>query len=49
MAYTHADGRAITMRMGEFQALASVAIKSGDLVYMAGSTGVALATQTTAA
>jgi len=49
MAYTHADGRIIHAASRRFRVLSSVAVKAGDLVYMAGSTGLALATQTTAA
>ena len=49
MAYTHADGRIIHATSKRFRVLAKVAVKAGDLVYMADSTGIALATKTTAA
>ena len=47
MAYTHADGRIIQKARGRFRALAATAVMAGDLVYMAGSTGVLLATNVT--
>ena len=47
--YTHADGRIIVEAWGKFTALAVAAVKAGDLLYQAASTGVNLATHTTTA
>ncbi len=49
MAYTHADGKIIHATSKRFRCLAASAIIAGELVYMAGSTGILPATQTTTA